>query len=388
MYFTFSEESVYGLDSTSQDYVADLVSDEVIDNINYEKNKEFTSGTNESRTKRIKSIDGRVGLELTYGNLGWNILFKTLMGQKINLPDLSLAQSSEKWNIITGMLAADLSVSGTSFIITEYKSGEFDNVVGVIINSEYIVINAIAGGVVTSSTRGQIDTTAVPHNQNALVYGVVNSGGQSIDIISRYRNGFCYQLPTSLTCMIYRAGDYFTFTGVQFSDFVLNLRPTEGITASFNINGRDSKVVNVNDPSTATDENVLTDTDHVNCYSMNVGIDIAKFYFEISNTLQPGKGKFLDSTLGKMFLKSFSTYGQFSAVSSDISYYQDYIDDVGKNLSITICNDRKFTKAYVLSFNDLKWGTMQHILRTTRLIHDSIPFYCYGSNSFNILIQN
>ena len=55
---------------------------------------------------------------------------------------------------------------------------------------------------------------------------------------------------------------------------------------------------------------------------------------------------------------------------------------------MAICNRKDFDKAIVLAFNDIRFGTMMHVLRTSMDIEDSVPFYCYGENDFTILIQN
>jgi len=381
MYLTFSEEPSYGEDSTSQDYVIDLLEENIIDNINYQKIREFNFPTRQSRVNGIKTINGRTKFAFTYGNEAWNILFKTIMGQKIRLTDFAFARSVEKWNIITGMLSENIDSSQTTFTITEYKTGEFDNIDGIIIDNEYINVNTINNGSVISSDRHSEGTTAVLHTKNALVYGVVISGGNTLDIISRYRNGFSYVLPTSLTCLIYRDGDYFCFNGIQLSDFVFNARPSEGIEASFNLRGRDARVIEMASPSLVADNEQEVNTDQINCYSMNNWIDIAKFYFEISNTLTPGSAKFLNNTHEGLILNQFSTYGQFSATESTLEFYNDYINDEERNLSITICNSKFFDKAFVFAFNKTRYGTLQHILRTTRLIYDSVPYYVYEQYS-------
>jgi len=388
MYCTFSIEPSYGLDSTSQDYVVDLVSEAIVDNLNYEKAIEFNRPTAQDRIPTIKTVGGRVEFDLTYNNEAWNILFQTLLGQRVRLTDFSLALSSEKWNVITGMLESDLDSSSTSFNITEYKQGEFNDVDGVIVNGEYIAISAINNGVVTGSTRGSEGSTVASHIQNALVYGVKSAGGSTLDIISRYRNGFCYYLPTSITFVIYRDGTYFKFNGVQFQDFVFNARPMEGVKASFAAKGKDGGTLKLGTPSETVDNNPLIDTDNISCFSMGESIDIAKLYFEVSNSLSQDSAKFLDSTYGKMSLGRFSTYGQFTAVKETIQFYEDYKNNTKKNLSMTLCNKKDFDKAIVFAFNDIKFGTMMHVLRTSRDIEDSVPFYCYGEDDFTILIQN
>ena len=387
-YCTFSIEPSYGTDSTSQDYVVDLVSEAIVDNLNYEKAIEFNHPTALGRIPTIKTVGGRVGLELTYGNEAWNILFQTLLGQKLRLTDFSFAPSSEKWNIITGMLESDLDSSSTSFNITEYKQGEFNNINGIIINGEYIAISAINNGAVTSSTRGSEGSTATPHMQNALVYGVKNMGGSTLDIISRYRDGFCYSLPTSITFVIYRDETYFKFNGIQFQDFIFNARPMEGVKASFMAKGKNGGTLKLGTPSETVDNEILVDTDHISCFSMGERIDIAKLYFEVSNSLSQSSAKFLDNTFGKMILGRFSTYGQFTAVEETIQFYEDYKADTQKNLSMTLCNRKDFDKAIVFAFNDIRFGTMMHVLRTKMDIEDSVPFYCYGEDDFTIIIQN
>lgn len=388
MYCTFSIEPSYGVDSTSQDYVVDLVSEAIVDNLNYEKAIEFNHPTAQGRIPTVKTVKGRVEFDLTYNNEAWNILFQTLLGQRIRLTNFSLAPSSEKWNVVTGLLESDLDSSSTSFNIVEYKQGEFDSVDGVIINSEYIAVSAISSGAVTGSTRASEGSTVASHIQNALVYGVKITGGSTLDIISRYRDGFCYSLPTSITFVIYRDGTYFKFNGIQFQDFLFNARPMEGVTASFMAKGKDGGILSLESPSETVDNNVLVDTDNISCFSMGESIDIAKLYFEVSNTLTQSSAKFLDSTYGKMILGNFSTYGQFTAVEETTQFYQDYKNDVKKNLSMAICNRKDFDKAIVLAFNDIRFGTMMHVLRTSMNIDDSVPFYCYGEDDFTILIQN
>ncbi|MHA1401930.1 MAG: hypothetical protein ACTSQE_16385 [Candidatus Heimdallarchaeaceae archaeon] len=388
MYLTFSEELSYGQDSTSQDYVVDLLEENVIDNIEYKKVTEFNFPTSNDRVNGVKTIGGRIKADLTFGNEAWNILFKNLMGQKLRLTGFAFAQSVEKWNIITGMLSTDINSSQTTFTITEYKTGEFNSVDGVIINNEYISINTISNGNVTSSDRHSEASTVASHLQNALVYGVVISGDNTLDIISRYRNGFSYLLPTSLTCLIYRDGDYFCFNGVQLPDLVFNARPEEGVSTSLMLKGRDARVIEITSPSQTIDTNDLIDTDQINGYSMGDWLDLSKLYFQISNTINQGSAKLMDNTCQRMILNRFSTYGQFSVVESNLDFYNNYINDDEKNLSITICNSRSFDKAFVFAFNKIKIGTMQHILRTTRLIHDSVPFYVFGGDSFTIIIQN
>lgn len=388
MYCTFSIEPSYGTDSTSQDYVVDLVSEAIVDNLNYEKAIEFNHPTAQGRIPTIKTVEGRVEFDLTYNNEAWNILFQTLLGQRVRLTDFSLAQSSEKWNVVTGLLESDLNSTSISFNITEYKQGEFDSIDGIIINSEYVAVSAISNGAVTGSTRSSEGSTAASHIQNALVYGVKSTGGSTLDIISRYRDGFCYSLPTSITFVIYRDGTYFKFNGIQFQDFIFNARPMEGVTASFMAKGRDGGILSLESPSETVDNNILVDTDNISCFSMGEGIDIAKIYFEVSNTLFQSSAKFLDSTYGRMILGRFSTYGQFTAVEETTQFYEDYKNNVKKNLSMAICNRKDFDKAIVLAFNDIKFGTMMHVLRTSMNIDDSIPFYCYGEDDFTILIQN
>jgi len=395
MYCTFSIEPSYGTDSTSQDYVVDLVSEAIVDNLNYEKAIEFNHPTAQRRIPTIKTVGGRVEFDLTYDNEAWNILFQTLLGQRLRLEDFSLIQSSEKWNVITGLLTSDLDSSSGSFNITEYKQGEFDAADGLIINSEYIAIATVVGppseisnGVIIDSTRGAKGSTAAPHAKNALVYAVENVGTRTLDIISRHRNGFCYSLPTSITFVIYRDGTYFKFNGIQFQDFIFNARPMEGVKASFMAKGKDGGILKLGTPSETVDNNVLIDTDQIGCFSMGESIDIAKLYFEVSNSLSQGSAKFLDSTFGKMILGRFSTYGQFTAVEETAQFYKDYKTDTKKNLSMTLCNRKNFDKAIVFAFNDIRLGTMMHVLRTKMDIEDSVPFYCYGEDAFTILIQN
>jgi len=388
MYATFGIEPSYGDDATTQDYVVDLVSDEILDNVNYVRFTGFNHPTGEGRYPTIKTIDGRMGLEMTLGNLAWNVIFQALVGQRVSIGGVAFAPSPEKWKIITGMLSADLNVFDLEFTITEYKAGEFDNVDAIIIDGEYITISTISNGVVGSSTRGQAGSTAASHTQNNIVYGVVNSGSNSIDIILRYRNGFCYSLPTSLTWLIYRAGDYFKFNGIQFSDFVFNVNPQEGVTTSLAVRGKNSGVITLANYSSAEDNNPMLDTDNMCCYSMGIELDVTKFYFQVSNTLTQGPAKFMDTTFLEILLNNIATYGQFTAVESNIDFYNSYINDDRKNISLNIFDNPSFTKAYIFAFNQVRWGTMQHMSRTTLLIQDSIPFYVYGAENFTVLIQN
>jgi len=388
-FFTFSTENSYGIDSTTQDYVLDLVSENVIENVNYVKPIEWNKPTRTQRYPTVETTKGRVEFELTYGNEAWNILFKILMGQKVRLAGLAFGSSSENWKVLTGVLTSDLDSSATSFNITEYKTGEFDNVDGVIINNEYIAVSSISNGAVSNSTRASEGTTAALHGKNALVYGVVISGGKYIDIISRYRDGFSYFLPTSLTCLIYREGDYFCFPGTLFSDLVFNAQPSEGISVSSMMISKYSKVITLANPSTAEDDGVMADIDHIGIYSMGGYLDIENLYFQISNTLTPAPPNgIFDTTPSSMILNQFSAFGQFSAVESSKDFITDYEDNADKNISMAICNNRNLDNVFVFAFNDLKWGTMIHTLRASILIEDSIPFYCYGADSFTVMIQN
>ena len=388
MYCTFSIEPAYGTENTSQDYVVDLVAEAIVDNLNYEKSIEFNHPTARSRIPTIKTVGGRIEFELTYNNEAWNILLQTLLGQRLRLTDFSLALSSEKWNVVTGMLESALDASSTSFNITEYKQGEFDDVDGIIVDSEYVAISAINNGGVTGSTRGSEGSTGASHIQNALVYGVKSAGGSTLDIISRYKNGFCYSLPTSVTFVIYRNGTYFKFNGVQFQDFIFNARPMEGVKASFMAKGKDGGILDLSSPSLTVDNNPLIDTDQIGCFSMGENIDIAKFYFQVSNSLVQSSAKFLGDTYGGILLGRFSAYGQFTAVEEGTQFYEDYQADTQKNLSMTLCNSKDFDKAIVFAFNDIRFGTMMHVLRTSMNIDDSVPFYCYGENDFTVIIQN
>ena len=388
MYFTFSEEASYGLDATSQDYVLDLVEEEIVTNVNYLKMRQFNYPTVQTRYPQIKTAKGRIKLELTYGNLGWNILFKSLMGQRITLADFKLAQSSERWNVITGILSAEINDSQTTFTITEYKVGEFDNVAGVIVGNEYIAVGAVSNGAVTVSTRASEGTTAVLHEQNTLVYGVVVDVGKNLDILSRYRSGFCYSLPTSLTAMIYRSGDYFAFNGALFSDFVFNAIPaTNSLNISLALFGRNSRVINISSPSSATDDNGLVVPQHLSCYSMNEWLDIDRLYFQISNTLLQSSSKMFDTTYLGMNLSTISTYGQFTLVEENLDAYNVYLQDNLKNLSLVACDSKNFENAYVFAFNSTRYGTLLHMLRGGFDITDSVPFFCFGPEKFAILIQ-
>lgn len=389
MLFTFSEEISFGTDSTSQEYTVDIISEDVISNMEYEKTREFHKPTRNSRYNTVRKVEGRVSPEFTFVNPAWNILFKTLMGQKIRLTDFSLVFSPEEWKVVTGMLSVSITSTQTTFTINEYKTGEFDNVDGVIINNEYIAISAISNGSVTGSTRGSEGSTAASHGKNALVYGVVTSGGKYVDIISRYRssNEFCFTLPNSLTCLIYREGDYFCFPGTQFSDFVFNSRSAERITTSLMMRSKYSKIIAIANPSTATDDEELVAPYQMDFYSMGEHLDLINFYFQVSNSLTPGLGSFFDESRISSILNGFAVYGQFSPVISDSQYFTDYQEDEYKNISAVMCDDIDLGSVFVFSFNDVKWGTMIHTLRSRIIIHDSIPFYVFGENSFTILIQ-
>ncbi|HUW49229.1 MAG TPA: hypothetical protein VMW36_10845 [Patescibacteria group bacterium] len=387
MYFTFSKEAVYGQDTTSQDYVLELVSEEIIENVNYSKIQEFNHPTSLARIPGINTVDGRCDFEITYGNDAWPVFFEVLLGQRVRIANVAFARSYERWNIITGQLTAALNTTDTTFTITEYKDGEFDNVDGVIINSEYISISSIADGAVSLSQRGQEGTTAALHAANALVYGVVSSGGRNVDIISRYRDGYCYFLPESITAVVYRAGDYFKFNGIQFRDMVFKADPQNGVDLSADLIGRLGGPFDFASPSLTVDSNPMLDTDHFNVFSMGEHLGVLKMDIQVSNTLNQGPAKILDTTYQALVLRRFATYGQFTAEEDTLEYYNAYKDNDAKNMSITACNGRGFTQAYVFALNDIKWGTMQHVLRGTRLITDSIPFYCYGEDSFTIMVQ-
>jgi len=96
----------------------------------------------------------------------------------------------------------------------------------------------------------------------------------------------------------------------------------------------------------------------------------------------------MDSTYLGIVLNNIATYGQFTALESSLDYYNSYVNDDMKNISLNIFDDKAFTKAFVFAFNQVKWGTMQHMSRTTLMIQDSIPFYTYGAENFTVLIQN
>jgi hypothetical protein len=387
MYFTFSEEPSYGIDATTQDFVVDLVSEEVITNLNYDKVDQFNYPTSQSRIPRIKTTQGRVQFDLTYGNLAWNSLFKTLIGQSVILTDFAFAKSSESWNIVTGMLANDLDSSSTSFTITEYKTGEFNNVNGIIIGGEYVAVTGISNGAVTASSRASEGTLAASHSQHTLCYGVVSDASRKIEIISRYRSGFCYYLPTSLTTMIYREGDYFEFNGCQFSDFVFTA-DMNSIEASFELVGKNTRVINIASPSTSVDNGVMVSPLDINCYCMNQELKIQKLYMQVSNTLIHSSSKFFDTTCEKILMSSHSEYGQFTLDDESIAAYNSYIADEIKNLSVTMCESKQFEKAYVFSFNKIRYGTMLHVLYgSIDLKGDSIPIYTYDPDGFFLLIQ-
>ena len=387
MFFTFSEEPSYGVDSTGQDYVLDLVSEEVITNLHYEKVQQFNKPTSESRIPTIKTGKGRVAFDLTYGNEGWNILLKSLLGQLVRLSDYSFAKSSESWNIVTGQLASDLNSSDISFTITEYKEGEFDNVDGIIVGNEYIAITSISNGAVATSTRASEATTATSHDQHTLCYGVVSEVNKYIDILSRYRDGFCYYLPTSLTSLIYREGDYYEFTGCLFSDFVFNAHQNT-IDSSLQMFSKNSRIIEIASPSTSVDSYDLVSPLDINCYSMNQEILFQKLYFQISNTLYQGPAKFFDTTYSGILLYGHSAYGQFTLDDETAAAYRSYIADELKNLSVTMCESRQFDNAYVFAFNNIRYGTMIRVLYTSiDMKGDSVPFYSYDSDGFVLMIQ-
>jgi hypothetical protein len=388
MYFTFAEESSYGIDTTSQDYVLDLVSESIIDNVNFKKTQEFNHPTAQGRYKSLETTEGRLAFEFTYNNEAWNKVFEVLLGQRIRLTSFELAHSSENWRVLTGMLSANIDEDDISFTITENKVGDFDTVDGIIINGEYIAISSISNGVVSSSTRGSEGTTASLHLKNALVYGVVVSGDKYIDIISRYSNGFSYFLTKSISSQIYRDGDYFTFPGMQFNDFVFNARPKEGISSSFESVCKFSRVITLENPSLEEDNGQMVDTDEIICFSDGDYFDVSTFYFQVSNTLSLSPSKFMDYTNQGLILNHFSTYGQFSPVDSDADYLRQYKENVERNLSLTICKNKEMNNIYIFSFNKTMIGTMIHALNSSILIDDSLPFYCFGENEFNILIQN
>jgi len=388
MYFSFSEEASYGLDATSQDYAVDLISEEVITNMNYNKVIEFNYPTSQSRIPGTKTSHGRIQLEMTYGNPGWNSLFKSLIGKSIVLSDFAFAKSSESWNIVTGILNSDIDSSETSFSIEEYKQGEFNNVDGIIIGSEYIAINSISNGSVTSSLRGSELTTATSHGQHNLVYGVVSDEGRNLEIIYRYRSGFCYYLPTSLTCLIYREGDYFCFNGGKFSDFVFNAEMNT-IESSFEFLSRNTRIIDVYNPNTSTDNNELVSPLHINCYSMNSEFKIKKLYMQISNSIVQNSSKFFETTFQNMALGNHSAYGQFTLDEESSSAFESYINDDLKNLSVNMCESKDFTNAYVFSFNNIRYGTMLHLLYSSiDMKGDSVPFYSFDPDGFNLIIQS
>jgi len=389
MWCTFSEEPNFGEDATSQDYVLELLSEEVVDNVNYQKVKEFTQPTAKDRFATRFTTGGRIAVDFTYANEAWTRALACLVGSRIRLAGHALAGSSEHWPVVTGMLAGNIDSSQTGFTITEYKTGEFDNVVGVIVNNEYLTVGAITNGVVTGAARGQGTTTAAPHAGNALVYGVVADASSKLDIIKRNRDGFVYTLPTSLTFLIYRLGEYFKFNGVQFPDFVLNANPTQGVDTSFELKGKYSDIISIANPSSTHDDGVLVDTDHMSVYSMNTWLDMAKMYFQITNSLAYAPTKFFDTTTTGFINYGMAAYGQFSPVDDGSDFYNQYRDDDSKNLSLTISNSKTdFTHAFVFAFNNTRWGTPLRVLRTTRLIHPSIPFYTYGPEEFTIIIQS
>ena len=118
-------------------------------------------------------------------------------------------------------------------------------------------------------------------------------------------------------------------------------------------------------------------------------LEMQNVYFQISNTISPAPPKgIFDTTPNSMILNQFSAFGQFTAVESSRDFVRDYENNADKNISMTISSSRDSDNVFVFAFNDLKWGTMIHTLRATILIEDSIPFYCYGADSFTAMIQN
>lgn len=385
---TFSIEDSYGVQNLSQDYTLDLLEETIVDNLNYEKIPEFNYPSYQRRIKKTESVSGRASFELTYGNQAWNIFFQTLLGQRIRLTDSAFMSSPESWNIVTGMLESAITSSQTSFNITEYFTGEFNNIDGIIIDKEYIAVNSISNGAISSSSRAQKGTSAASHLQGALVYGVVNDISHSVDICCRYRNGFCYYLPTSLTLVINRLNEYFGITGANFEDMIFHADPLEGVSLSTNIVGNHSEIETISSPAEIYDSNQLVSSLDLNCYSMGERFDLSSLYFEVSNSISQSPTGFFKNISPVLLLNRFSTYGQFTVGEQTNEFYNEYKNDTTKNLSLSACDDRLFTKVYVLSFNNIKWGTMVHALRNSRLLYDSVPFYCYGEDSFNLLIQN
>jgi len=387
MYFTFSEESSYGIDATSQDFTVDLVSEEVVTNVNYNKVRQFNYPTSKSRIPSLLTSNGRLGLEMTYGNLGWNILFKSLMGESLILSNKAFSLTGESWSVLTGMLASDLSRVDTSFTIIERNVGDFNNVVGVIIDKEYIAVSSIINGVVTGATRASDASTAVSHDQNGLVYGVVDSGGSYLNVLSRHRAGFCYTLPTSLTTMIYREGDYYEYKGSLFSDFVFNAN-RDSLTASFEIHSQNTRVIKISNPSVEVDNRQMVSPNDITAYSMDKEIKMKKLYFQISNTLEQGPAKFFDTTYGDVVTQAHSAYGQFTADDESANIWNQYMKDEELNLSITMCDDKNFNNAFVFAFNKVRYGTLLRVLYSKiDMLGDSVPYFSYDPDGFNIIIQ-
>ena len=387
MYFTFSEESSYGVDATNQQYVVDLVSEEVITNVNYEKVAQFNYPTSKARIPTLMTGKGRVGFEMTYGNEAWNVLFKSILGTSVVLSDTALVTVPEPWKVLTGMLSADLNNSDIAFTINEYDAGDFDNVDGIIIDKEYIAVGSITNGVVTGATRASGTSTAASHRTNALVYGLVSNGGSSVNIISRNRSGFCYTLPTSLTTLIYREGDYYEYKGSILSDFVFNAG-MDSLTVSFEMHSQNVRVINLSNPSTAVDNGQMVSPNDINAYSMGESIGMKKLYMQISNTLMQGPAKFFDTTYGEMLLQTHSAYGQFTTEDEGIGPWNQYLQDDELNLSVTMCDNNLFDNAFVFAFNRVRYGTMLRILYSKiDLLGDSVPYFSYDPDGFNIIIQ-
>jgi hypothetical protein len=195
-------------------------------------------------------------------------------------------------------------------------------------------------------------------------------------------------LPTSLTLVINRLNEYFGITGANFEDMIFHADPLEGVSLSTNIVGNHSEIETISSPAEIYDSNQLVSSLDLNCYSMGERFDLSSLYFEVSNSISQSPTGFFKNISPVLLLNRFSTYGQFTVGEQTNEFYNEYKNDTTKNLSLSACDNRLFTKVYVLSFNNIKWGTMVHALRNSRLLYDSVPFYCYGEDSFNLLIQN
>jgi len=384
---TFSVEDTFNTPKYTQDYFLDLHDDQLISNMNYEKFSEFNSPSYKDRYSTSKKADGRIESDFTFSNLAWPVILDGVMGKTIDLENKALIISPERWKILTGYLTSDITSSQTSFSISEYTQGEFDSVIGLIIQDEYISITTISNGNVTLSTRGQIGSTASSHAQSTLVYGVQARTGYTTKIITRYRSGFSYLLPKSFTFIVDRINSFFYFSGSKFSDFIFKVDPLEGVNSSFNVNSANFGTLDISSPNTQVDNGGLLISENAGLYCMGENLDISNFYIEILNTLSYANSRFLNNVSQNIFLTYYSTFGHFSLAEQTLDFYNSYVLDEIKNISLCVTDDSIFENAIVFQFNNVKWGTILHERRTNYFIYDSVPFYAYGPDKFNIILQ-